>query len=391
MSDRIAARRPPLRVLHLQNGSKFGGIQRMLVCLAEERAACPEMEPIFALCYAERLATELLAAGARVEILGPVSGRKPWQIFRGQFRLWRLLTRERFDVVVCHGSWPLALFGVVPRLLGIPLVLWMHNDTPRRNKNPLEFLAGRIGPDWVICNSAFTAASLPLLFPKPPPHSVVACPVSKPAQSFRSAAARALVREQCATPEESVVIILVGRPEAWKGHAILLQALGELRTLPGWTCWFVGGAFDSSQTAFLEQLKSAAETAGIAERVRFLGQRQDAPALLAAADVFCQPNLSPEPFGIVFIEALYAGLPVVATDHGGAREIVDQTSGRLVPPGDASALAAALKTLITQPELRASLSQAAPSRGAAISDPAHLLPAISEIFVGLRQPARLHG
>ena len=69
--------------------------------------------------------------------------------------------------------------------------------------------------------------------------------------------------------------------------------------------------------------------------MRFLGQREDVPRLMAAADVFCQPNTGPEPFGIVLVEALYAGLPVVTSGFGGAAEIVDQTCGVLTAPGDA--------------------------------------------------------
>ena len=60
----------------------------------------------------------------------------------------------------------------------------------------------------------------------------------------------------------------------------------------------------------------------------------DVPRLLAAADIHCQPNISPEPFGIAFIEALAAGLPVVTSAIGGAIEIVDDTCGRLVPASD---------------------------------------------------------
>ena len=69
---------------------------------------------------------------------------------------------------------------------------------------------------------------------------------------------------------------------------------------------------------------------GISDRVRFAGQRDDVPGLLAAADVFCQPNTGPEPFGIAYVEALWSRLPVVATQFGGAQEIVDDSCGLLV-------------------------------------------------------------
>jgi glycosyltransferase involved in cell wall biosynthesis len=110
---------------------------------------------------------------------------------------------------------------------------------------------------------------------------------------------------------------------------------------------------------------------GIAERVRFLGHRSDVPRVLKAADIYCQPNQRPEPFGIVFIEALAAGLPVVSVDFGGAREIVDQNCGALVPPGDPNALAATLRYLITDPRERTRLGSGGPARAFKLSDPAN--------------------
>ncbi len=109
------------------------------------------------------------------------------------------------------------------------------------------------------------------------------------------------------------------------------------------------------------------------------------PELLRAADIFCQPNISPEPFGIAFVEALYAGLPVITANHGGATEIVDDTTGRLVEPNDPDALAGALEELVNDSSQRALLSQNAPARGAAISDPAKVLVAIYEQIFALKQ------
>jgi glycosyltransferase involved in cell wall biosynthesis len=96
---------------------------------------------------------------------------------------------------------------------------------------------------------------------------------------------------------------------------------------------------------------------GIAERVRFLGQRADVADVLAAADIHCQPNTGPEPFGVAFVEALYAGLPVVTTSMGGALEIIDDNCGILVPPGEPHRLASSLFRLLRNAELRARLGQ----------------------------------
>ena len=109
---------------------------------------------------------------------------------------------------------------------------------------------------------------------------------------------------------------------------------------------------------------------GISDRVRFAGQRDDVPGLLAAADVFCQPNTGPEPFGIAYVEALWSRLPVVATRFGGAQEIVDDSCGLLVAPGDHRALAASLERVIRDRDLRRTLGNAGPARARRLCDPA---------------------
>lgn len=371
-------------MLHIQSGRQYGGIQRMLVCLAENRELCPELDPVFALCYQEQLAHELTACGAALRDLGPARSREPWGIWRANRRLRELLSTEPFDAVICHGSPLLAMFGFIVRRCGVPLIYWMHNDVKQRNKNFAEFIASRQKPDLVIANSAFTAASIPLQFAQVPPHVVIPCPVTPPTLRILPPGTRARLRAAANTPEDAVVITLVGRPEAWKGHAQLLEALGRLRAVPGWHCWIVGGAYDAEQTAFLGALRAAADEFGIGDRVHFFGQRQDVSELLLASDIFCQPNLTPEPFGIVFIEALYAGLPVISIDHGGAKEIVDRTCGRLVPPDDPAALSAALEALIHDTEARNRLGHQAPLRGAAVSDPQRVLAQVHHHLAALK-------
>jgi glycosyltransferase involved in cell wall biosynthesis len=131
----------------------------------------------------------------------------------------------------------------------------------------------------------------------------------------------------------------------------------------------VGGAQRPHEKRYLKGLRAEAAALGIGSRVNFLGQRSDVARLLAAADIHCQPNTGPEPFGITFVEALYAGLPVVTTAIGGALEIVDGSCGMLVAPNDPAALAGALRRLIEDRELRARLGAAGPARAKALCDP----------------------
>ncbi len=136
----------------------------------------------------------------------------------------------------------------------------------------------------------------------------------------------------------------------------------------------MGGAQRRGEEAYRVQLERAAHDRRIGHRVHFLGQRDDVAALLWASDLYCQPNSEPEPFGVSFVEALYAGLPVIATDAGGPREIVTPDCGVLVPPGDRAALVEALRLLITDADLRRRLGAAGPARAAHLCAPEHAVP-----------------
>jgi glycosyltransferase involved in cell wall biosynthesis len=160
--------------------------------------------------------------------------------------------------------------------------------------------------------------------------------------------------------------------EAGKGQLTLLQALARIRDDP-WVCWLVGGPQTRAERRYDDRLRRAAVELGLANRVRFLGERADVPRLLRGADVFCHPNQVPEGFGIVFAEALYAGLPVVTTAAGGALEVVDETCGLLTPPAEARPLAIALRRLVRDAGLRSRLGAAGPGRARDRCDPARQL------------------
>jgi len=181
---------------------------------------------------------------------------------------------------------------------------------------------------------------------------------------------RLQVRQEFDTPPDALVIVQVSRMERWKGHLVHLAALAQLREVPNWIAWFVGGAQNPDEVAYGAELKAAASELGIGNRIRFVGERPEVAKILAAADVFCQPNVEPEPFGIAFIEALQAGLPVVASASGGALEIIDSSCGILVPAGRPEAVADALRQLINNSELRSRLGAAGPSRARHLTDPA---------------------
>lgn len=132
--------------------------------------------------------------------------------------------------------------------------------------------------------------------------------------------------------------------------------------------WFVGGAQRPNERKYEAELRARSLGTSLSGRVDFLGERSDVADVLATADVFCQPNLEPEPFGLVFVEAMAAGRPIITTLGGGPAEFLTDDFSLLVPPEPAP-LAAALRRVITVRELRESMGDAAAESYASRFDP----------------------
>ncbi len=366
----------PLTVLHAHSGNLFGGVETVLLTLARHPGA---LRHSFALSYEARLAGYLRGAGAPIDILGEVRFSRPWTVSRARRGLARIIAAQQPAVVVCHSPWSLAAFGPVAQARGVPLVLWVHGAFTGRHW--LERLARfTAAPDFAICNSEFTRAAFPAAFPRTPA-DVVYYPVAPP-PTF-DPARRSAKREGHRAGPDTVVVALVARLEPWKGQVALLDALASLRDLPAWTAWIVGGAQRRAEDVYRSELERRTNEARIADRVHFLGQRDDVASLLWASDIYCQPNSGPEPFGIAFVEALYAGLPVITTEWGGPREIVTADCGILVPPQDRPALRDALRRLITDLGLRQRLGAAARNRATSLCDPERAIARLADVLHGV--------
>ena len=133
------------------------------------------------------------------------------------------------------------------------------------------------------------------------------------------------------------VLAVCARLAPWKGQHVVIAALERL---PDAHAWIIGAAL-FGEDAYAAGLRSQAESLGVSDRVRFLGEREDVPTLLRASDMVVHAAVDAEPFGRVVVEGMLARRPVIATDAGGVREIIrNGATGWLVPPGDPVRLAA---------------------------------------------------
>jgi len=345
-----------MRVLHITGDAGVGGVETFLLTLQayqKQRSECPVRHE-FAFTATGPLIPELRQSGATVYEVGSVLYRKPVELMRTRRRLRNVLAGQPYSVVILH-QYPQMVAGLadVCRDMGCKTIRWYHNYT-----DPVcwvEKLARFRGVDWSVFVSAYLRDQI-----GQSNSLVIHNPVGTGAPI--NSQQRMRVRELLDTDNNVTVVTSVSRMSPTKGHRKLLEAL-DLITKHEWVCWIVGGPQTEDQATYYEGLKEFVVDKGLHGRVRFLGLRRDVPDLLAASDLFCHPSLEPEAFGISFVEAMQAGLPIIATKSGAAQEIVGEGSAIFLEDFCDFSLRDALETLISNRQLRQTMALNATRRG----------------------------
>lgn len=347
-----------MRILHVHSGNLYGGVETVLRCFA---LAHGNEEHEFAFSFEGRIAQELRSLGSQVYALGEIHARDPFSILGARHALAAICRGGRFDATVVHSSWALGLLG---RAAIRPLVFYQHDVLS--GSHWTERFARRAAPNLIIANSAYTARSTARAFAGQ--GAVVVYPPADIDGQCLPIEQRHTVRTRWGASDAQVVVLIAARFEPWKGHQLLLDALAQIRANPRWTLWIAGQAQRPHEQRLREELLKFVDNAGITERVRLLGHVEDVGGLMQAADIYCQPNTEPEPFGLTFIEALHARIPVVTTRLGGAEEILTPETGYLLPPR-AEAVAGTLEALIDNAELRRCIGELGRVRALEVCDP----------------------
>jgi len=172
---------------------------------------------------------------------------------------------------------------------------------------------------------------------------------------------RQVMRRSLGVSDEDVLVVAVGRLDPWKGVGDVVKAVAALRD-HGLSCRLVVCGVPGQSVGHDIELETMSASLGVTEFVDFLGFRDDVPDILSAADIFSLPSVM-EPFGLVYLEAMQASLPVVALRSGAVPEIVsDGATGLLAYPGDHRAFVGNLKMLVSDRELRLDMGAAGRQR-----------------------------
>jgi glycosyltransferase involved in cell wall biosynthesis len=362
---------------------ELGGAEFALLMLIE--GLDPGWEPTLLLDdvpESAALAGHAEAAGARVRRVAPMplgltGGRKA-------IGLARLLRTERPAIFHATQSWPLAAkwalaAAVAARVPSVATVQLIPEFTLERSSYwQLRALAAGVGR--YVGVSRDVARELVERFRYPPSKVTVGYNAVR-LERFGEPAPPGL-REQIGGSPERPLVLTPARLDEQKGLPFLLRAAAGL---PGVDFVLAG---EGPERASLEAL--AAEL-GVAGRIHFLGYRGDIPQLLAACDVFALPSLY-EGSSLAVLEAMAARRPVVSSAIGGTDELIDDGSdGLLVEPGDAEALAAALRRLLDDPGLRDSLAARARERVERDFTPAAMVRRAEAIYGELLAGGRPNG
>jgi glycosyltransferase involved in cell wall biosynthesis len=169
--------------------------------------------------------------------------------------------------------------------------------------------------------------------------------------------------DNAADAAHPLVVGMVGRVGTWKGQELLLDAAQIVCREYSNVRFVLAGGVLNGETSALDGLRRRVTELGISDRVAIQEYCSEVPALLREFDIFVQPSLRPDPLPTTILEAMASGIPVVATNHGGAPEMVAAgVTGLLTPPGDARAMAAAILNLLREPALRLRMGAAGRER-----------------------------
>jgi glycosyltransferase involved in cell wall biosynthesis len=282
------------------------------------------------------------AGGEHVTL--PLASKNPVVIYRNIGRLARLIEDRQIDLVHARSRAPAWSALYAAKRTGRPFVTTLHNvygggSAPKKLYNSVMTRGDR-----VIAISHFVAEHAIRTYQLDPGRVTVIHRgvdlVRFDPNAIHPSRLIALAKEW-RLGDGIPVIMLPGRLTRWKGHAELLDAVALLKRRDMQVI-FVGD--DRQHPAFRKELEQRIARLDLGGVVHMVGDTRDMPAAYMLADVVVSASTAPEGFGRIVVEAQAMGRPVIATDHGGAREtIVRGETGWLVPPGDAAALAQALE------------------------------------------------
>lgn len=330
---------PPYNVLQVLPELDAGGVERTTIEVAD--ALIASGNGAFAVSAGGRLVQKLTKTGAthftanvgKKSLLG-----YPWRVAA----IRKLIVMNKIDVVHARSRAPAWAAWRAAIAEGVPFVTTYHGIYNEGFPGKRRYNSIMARGDLVIANSGFTAEHIKATH-NTPDDRIRVIPRGVDMALFDPKAVsplriEAVWKKWNVNPDDRV-ILLPARLTRWKGQVVAIEALAKLPADTVLVC--VGDP--QGRDAYVAELRALAEKLGVAGRLRLPGHEVDMPAAFMAADRVTTPSTDPEAFGRTAAEAQAMGRWVVASNHGGAVDVVeDGVFGALVEPGDSAGLARAL-------------------------------------------------
>lgn len=289
------------------------------------------------------------ALPARAWALGSAIGRRA-----------RFLHRARIDLVHLNAGPALNFQDWLPaaRLMRRRCISHARSVLPMPTRRASRWLTKRF--DWVLCNSNHVADAIAAQgVPRGRLRRIYnGIEIDELRASVRRSARE--VRRELGLEDGQILAVMVGHLRPWKGQHVVLEAVGQLSgSVRRRLRVALVGATPLHEQEYTASLKRRIQALGIESCVTILGNRDDVPDLLNAADLALHASLDPEPFGLVVLEALAFEKPVVAAARGGPLEILGGGCGILFDPDDPAALAHILDRMVLDPAARKAAAEGA--------------------------------
>jgi len=348
---------PKIRILHVITRLPIGGAERLLIGILQNLDKSIFKSTVCCIQDRGELADEVESLGHPVISLNMM--RKGGYDFRVVSSLRRIIIENRIDIIHTH-LYHANLYGrLAARKEKITTISSVHN-TYKKGKWHRHLINRWLAKKTFAVTAGSEDVKKDLIeLDRIPENKVILLPNSIDLSRVETQLNHCQAKRLLGFTDDDIVIGTVGRAEKQKGHFILLEAFSKLLKRPDGKqlkLLLVGDG------RLLSQLKETAKSLGISEKVNFAGNVTKLADIYRAVDIFTMPSLW-EGLSLAMLEAMAAELPVVATDVGGARDVLGNDQwGLLVPPNETDALASAIAKLLDSPDLNAAIASAGKQR-----------------------------
>lgn len=337
------------RVLQLVPALQEGGVERCVVEMAHFLNA--RGLPNWIASGGGAMAAEL-AGEATTLVPIKVGAKNPLAMLAHARAVARLVKKENINIIHAVSRAPAWVGWLACRLFlreQCHFVTTVHGAHSHGNALKRFYNSAMIRSEAVVASSRFISEYIRHVYDVPTEKIILAqrgIDTARFDPALVSDGERKALRQELAgIADDMPLLTMVGRVTTLKGHAVLVDALAQVKDL-SWRAIFVG----TGNQSVIDDAKQRAAAHGLQDRILWTGSRRDVPAILAATDLAFSASIRPEASSLTMIEAQAMETPVIATDHGGAREtVVKGESGWLVEPSNATALASAIREALSNP------------------------------------------